>query len=95
MNVKDLSLYPNSNLFGTCSYNTKPILLCETRVMEAQVYFGSSGFTAEIEITICSAVADFYLPCCLPSFVVDFRRCCFIDKAPSFEDKYIYFHFLT
>lgn len=45
MNVKDLSLFPNSDQFGTCSYNAKSILLCETLVMEAQVHFSSSRFT--------------------------------------------------
>ena len=46
MNVKDLSLFPNSDQFGTCSYNAKSILLCETLVMEAQVHFSSSRFTS-------------------------------------------------
>lgn len=45
MNVEALSLFPNSDQFETCSHNAKSILLYETLVMEAQVHFGSSGFT--------------------------------------------------
>lgn len=58
MRVEDLPLFPNSDQFGTCSYNAKSILLYETPVMEAQVHLGCSGFTGEIEITVRSAVPD-------------------------------------
>lgn len=68
INAEDLSPFPNSDQFGTCSYNAKSILLHETPVMEAQVHFGYLRFTDEIGITVCSPipVPDF----CLPSFKV-------------------------